>query len=144
MPNALMVSGLIFSLFRRLEVQGLLGIILWLTGILLPFLLCFILYRCKMIGASDSKLFSVIGSYFGVRILLNVMVLSLGIGAFMAILKMIQRRNIIGRFLHLSHYIFCWKQGEKWKQYYDKSVDGEDGIIPFTVAISLATLICAF
>lgn len=89
-------------------------------------------------------MYSVIGSYFGIRILLKVMVVSLVIGALMAILKMMQRRNFIRRFQHFSHYVFCWRQGEKWNRYYDKSIEGEDGIIPFTVAISLATLICAY
>lgn len=143
-PNALIVSALLISLIRRLEVQGLTGIYPWLTGIIIPFILCYIFYRCRMLGASDSKMFSVVGSFVGIRLLLDIMVVSLLIGAVMAVSKMILRKNFIRRFRRLSNYVICCMQEKKMKPYYDRDCEGEDGIIPFTVAISLAVLICAY
>lgn len=143
-PNALIVSALLISLIRRLEGQGLESIYPWLTGIIIPFILCYFFYRCRMLGASDSKMFSVVGSFVGHRLLLEIMVVSLFIGAVMAVFKMIQSKNFTRRFWRLSNYVSCCIQEKKLKAYYDKNCEGEEGVIPFTVAISLAVLICAY
>lgn len=140
----LIVSALLISLIRRLEVQGLTGIYPWLTGIIIPFILCYFFYRCRMLGASDSKMFSVVGSFVGIRLVLKIMVVSLFIGAVMAVVKMIIRNNFTRRFRQLSNYVIRCMKEKRITAYYDRNCEGEDGIIPFTVAISLAVLICVY
>ncbi len=143
-PNALLVSGLLISLIRRLEVQGLFGIVPWLTGTIVPFILCYFFYRRRMLGASDSKLYSVIGSYVGVHLILKIMVVSLFTGAVMACMKMLLNHNMMRRFRRLSNYMArCVREG-KWLPYYDRKKEGEDGLIPFTIAISLAVILCVY
>ena len=56
-PNSLIVPAVLFSLFRHISLQGFGGILPWLLGMLVPFILCFIFYRYRMIGASDSKMY---------------------------------------------------------------------------------------
>lgn len=124
--------------------QGVYGILPWFVGIFVPFILCYTLYRCRMLGASDSKMYSVIGSFVGLRLLCSIMVVSLILGAAMAIGKMILRNNFRSRFWHLFNYVCCCVQEKKMLQYYDRKQDDDDGIIPFIVAISLAVLFCAY
>lgn len=143
-PNALLIAALIISLFGRFDAQGLYGLWLWLQGMIVPFILCYMFYRCRMLGASDCKMFSVIGSFVGLRLLCSIMVVSLFTGAAMAIIKMMIRQNFKSRFRRFFDYVHCCKQEKKLKKYYDRDREGDDGIIPFTVAISLAVLLCAY
>lgn len=143
-PNMLFVPAFIFSLFRHFSLQGFFGIIPWLAGAVVPFILCYTLYRCRMLGASDSKMYSVIGSFVGLRLLFSIMAVSLVLGAAMAIGKMIFRNNFRSRFRRLFNYVCCCVQEKKMTPYYDRKQDDDDGIIPFIVAISLAVLFCAY
>lgn len=143
-PNALIVPALIFSLFRRISLQGVFGIVPWLLGMIVPIILCYALYRYRMLGASDGKLYSVVGSFVGLRLLCSIMVVSLFLGAAMAIGKMILRNNFKSRFRRLFNFIFCCLQEKHIEKYYDREQEGDDGIIPFAVAISLAALFCAY
>ena len=143
-PNAFLASVLCVSLFRRLQVQGLYGICPWLLGMIVPVIICYVLYRCRMLGASDIKLFSVIGSFVGLRLLCSIMIASLFFGAVMGTVKMVHRKNIFCRFRQLSNYVVCFMQTRQLRPYYDRKKEGDDGIIPFTVAISLAALYCLF
>jgi len=143
-PNALFVPALLISLIGHLEAQGFKGLYLWLAGIFIPFILCYLLYRCRMLGASDVKMFSVIGSFVDLRLLYSIMVVSLVLGAAMAIGKMIIRRNFIRRFRQLFNYAYNCILEKRLKPYYDREAEGKDGIIPFTIAISFATILCVY
>ena len=143
-PNTYLASALLISLFRHLLAQGFYGVCPWLLGMIIPFIVCYVLYRCRMLGASDIKLFSVIGSFVGLRLLCSIMLMSLFFGAAMAAVKMIYRKNIFCRFRQLSNYVACFMKTGKLEPYYDRKKEGDDGIIPFTVAISLAALYCLF
>lgn len=141
-PNALYGAALIISLIRQIEAQGLYGICLWLAGIIIPFILCFSFVRRRMLGAADSKLFSVIGSFVGVHAILKIMLFSLFFGAILALGKLIIYRNGKARMRHLWQYMTNKKRIGNRAPYYDREKEGDDGIIPFTIAISLAVLWC--
>ena len=143
-PNFLLALTMIYSLFWRMKDQGFSGIGLWLLGMIVPFLICYLFYRCRMLGASDVKMFSVIGSFVGLRLLCSIIVSALFIGAAMAIVKMIIRKNFMCRFRQLFNYVTCCVQERKLKKYYDMTREGDSGIIPFAVAISLATILCVY
>ena len=97
-----------------------------------------------MLGASDVKMFSVIGSFVSLRLLYSIMVVSLVLGAAMAIGKMILRKNFIRRFRQLFNYVNNYIWEKRVTPYYDRETEGEEGIIPFTVAISFATILCVY
>lgn len=143
-PNALIAAALILSLFRHFDAQGFIGLYPWLTGTVVPFILTFIFYKVRMLGASDVKIFSVVGSFVGVMTSLQIIVVSVFTGAVLAIFKIISRKNLRHRLHVLFHYMNGCKKERKLKHYYDRDKEGDDGIIPFTVAITLASILCLY
>ncbi|MCR5691278.1 MAG: prepilin peptidase [Eubacterium sp.] len=140
-PNLLLGPGLVAGLCYRLLYQGWAGGLSWLMGGILPVILLFILYIIGALGASDLKLFSLVGSLVGPRSLLPIMAGALLIGALMSLVKMICQRNMGERFLHFFNYVYaCVKGRSVGKKYYDTERDGLGGVIPFGVAISLSTI----
>lgn len=139
-PNTLHFAALVISLIRHLDRLGVLGISFWLLGMIIPFSVSFILYVCHVLGASDSKLISVIGAFLGYKTALRILVYSIMIGAVMALVKMIRRKNIIRRFRYLFQYMKMDKKIRRKIPYYDIKRDGEEGVIPFCIAISIASL----
>lgn len=109
---------------------------------LIPILLCLFFYGLRMFGAADIKLFSIISSYFNIIFCLRVMALSVMIGAFFSIVKMIYNRNFFIRFRYFAEYIKAIMVTKRPLRYYDRKRQGEEGVIPFVVCISLAVVIC--
>lgn len=139
-PNALCGAALIISLVKHLEQHGLFGIVLWFSGIIIPFILCYVFYRCYMLGAGDIKLFCVIGSFVGIFMLLRIMFGAVCVGAGMSVIKLLLRRNGKQRFLKLFRYLSTCVKNNRWEPYYNWQEEGDAGVIPFTIAISLSTL----
>lgn len=142
MPNALIIAALIISLVRHVDVQGVIGVYPWLIGTIVPFFLTYFFYKLRMIGASDVKIFCVVGSFAGVTACLKIMVVSIFTGAVLAVFKVICKKNLKYRLCYFLQYIYQWKQNKKPERYYDRELQGDDGIIPFTVAITFAAIIC--
>ncbi len=143
-PNALFSAALMISLIRRLDTQGIVGLFPWFLGIIIPFILCYIFYRFRMLGAADAKLFSVIGSFVGIRPLFYILFYSLIVGAIMALCKMLICHNLISRFRYFFNYLLQCRHCRTPRPYYDRKKDGDEAIIPFSIAISLAVLWCVY
>ena len=143
-PNVLCGAALMMSLIRRFEVQGFSGIFPWLIGIIVPFILCYGFFRTRMMGAGDSKLLSVVGSFVGVSLLLKILFAALCIGAVMSLIKMVVCHNVISRFQRLFQYASRCMQNRRPEAYYDLEQEGDGGVIPLSIAISLATLWCLY
>ncbi len=110
---------------------------------ILPFVVCFFFYLFRIIGAGDIKLFSIISSYFNFKLCVQVMIVSVVIGAIFSLAKMLYQRSFMGRFQYFWQYMRELAAEKKWKPYYDLNIQGEEGVIPFTICISLATIMCA-
>lgn len=141
-PNAIIYLGLFLSFCRSSWLYGALGIGYFFLNCLIPFVVCFIFYLLHMFGAADIKLFSIISSYYNFKFCFRVMFVSLIIGAIFSIIKMFQKRIFIRRFRHFSRYMKDLAVGNLPGIYYDMKKDGDEGIIPFTICISLAAIIC--
>ena len=126
-PNALCFAALVISLIGHLDRISAGGISFWLAGIIIPFSVSFIFYVCHVFGASDSAA-------------LRILVYSIFVGAIMALFKMIWRKNMFRRFRYLFQFIKSDKKTRNKNPYYDMRRDGEDGVIPFCIAISIAAL----
>lgn len=96
----------------------------------------------RMLGASDVKIFCVIGSFAGVEACLEIMLVSVFTGAVLAVFKVIREKNLRVRLNYFLQYLYQWKQDKKAYRYYDRAKDGDEGIIPFTVAITFAAIYC--
>ena len=143
-PNALCGAALIISLITHWEEQSFYGLVLWFSGIIIPFILCYVLYCCRMLGAGDSKLLSVIGSFVGVSMLRRIMAGAIVVGAGMSVFKMLRYRNGKQRFLKLWRYIVKCMKNRRPEPYYDWQQEGDEGVIPFVIAISISTLWCLY
>lgn len=140
-PNAFLVAGLLISLIRRLELQGLNSVWPWLAGMIIPLILYFILFRLRMFGASDGKFLAVVGSYVGFPGVFFVLFYSLVIGAFLSVIKMIYFHSFILRLSRLKAYVKGVINTGKITPYYDRKKDGDSSVIPFGVAIGFGTLV---
>lgn len=142
MPNAIVCAGLALSLYHSVWQYGIAGIWLFSLRCLFPFVVCFIFYLLHMLGAGDVKLFSIICSYYSVESCVRVMIVSLLIGALFSVIKMILQKSFIRRFRHFSNYIRNLMSGKPDMVYYDFKKCGDEGVIPFTICITLAVIIC--
>lgn len=141
-PNAMICIGLALSLCRNLWQYGIWGAWYFSFGCLIPFVVCFIFYLLHMFGAGDIKLFSIIFSYYTIEHGLKVMFLSLLAGALFSVSKMLLQRSFVRRFRHFSQYVKRLAAGEAATAYYDRKKCGDEGVIPFTICITLAVIIC--
>ncbi len=89
-------------------------------------------------------MFSVVGSFVGIPDVLRIMVVSVFTGAVLAVFKIMCRRNLARRLHHFRQYISGCLREKKLNQYYDREEEGDDGVIPFTVAITLAVILCVY
>ena len=129
--NGLIVPALVTGLISRVYTQGIFGTVPWLMGVILPMILCSVLYLIRALGASDVKLFSVIGSFVTWQQLLAIMAGAVAAGAVMALGKMWMRRNMSYRFRYFFMYLYGCIQAKKLRPYYQLQVQGDEGVIPF-------------
>ncbi len=141
-PSGLIHYGLFLSLLIRLWTEGAQGIFSWMLGAVIPLILCFVLYIFRMVGASDIKLFSIIGSFYSVTFCLRVMVVSVLLGAAMAVGKMLICHNARERFSYLMAYLSQLVITRRITPYYTRQEQGDQGVVPFVIAISFAVLLC--
>lgn len=70
------------------------GIVVAIAGMIVPVAILFWLFLIKGLGAGDIKLFSVIGSFVGPKLIVILMILSLCIGAVLGLIKMVHNGYI--------------------------------------------------
>lgn len=138
--NGLIVPALLTGLISRVYTQGIFGTVPWLMGVILPMILCSVLYLIRALGASDVKLFSVIGSFVTWQQLLAIMAGAVAAGAVMALGKMWMRRNMSYRFRYFFMYLYGCIQAKKLRPYYQLQVQGDEGVIPFAVAVTVSAM----
>lgn len=143
-PNEIFIIIMFFSLFRRCQQYGAFGLAHWLLGMIIPFLICYLFFCCRMIGAADCKLFSVIGSYVGCYNGLRIMMYALFAAALMALVKMFICRNFRRRFRHLFQYVSKVYHSRKLHKYCSFKELEHEAVVPFTVGIAIATLYVMF
>lgn len=142
-PNQLILFGLGTSLPYQLFNKGWYGFVWWGMGILVPFILLFILYLFHMIGAGDIKLFSAVGGFLGIYQVIQVIILAFFIGAVMSIIQMIRFRNFGYRMQYLANYIHTLVREKKITPYFNLNVVDRGAVIPFTMAIAISVFIVA-
>lgn len=140
-PNALVVAALLVSLVWRFEVQGIVGLFPWLTGMFIPFILTYFFFKCRMLGASDVKLFSAVGSMFGAYISLRVILYTLILGAIFSIVKMIVYKNAYTRFSYFIAYVKRCLINKAFFPYHDFKKGDFSASLPMVVPMSLAVII---
>lgn len=106
-PNKLNGAGMIIGFVYSALKYGWNGMLYSLLGIFIPFVLLFVLFGIRVVGAGDIKLLCALGSfmYQGVFFLIIVsFVVAALMGVAIVIAKWINKKSILGEFtrIHLS------------------------------------------
>lgn len=121
------------------------GLFFFLTGAGAPILCLFPLFRCRMLGAGDIKLFSVLGGFFGVFTIFRCMICSFLIGAVFSAVLLIKRGILPQRLKYFLSYfqtfsIFHFLNvTADYPPYHEKTFGPE--CIHFSIPIFLAVLL---
>ncbi len=102
-------------------------------GGLLPIALLWMLFRFRMLGAGDIKLFSVCGTFLGVQGSLHTMILSIFCGGIMAAVLILIRGNFRSRMHYFLTYLSQFQQEKQIKPY--RRPEDRDAVFHFTFAI---------
>ncbi len=139
-PNALTVTGLAMGLIWQLGAHGILGLLLFLGGALLPVLLLSPLFYFRMIGAGDIKLFMALGGFFGPGLLLSCIVWSIVIAAVFSLILSFRRRIFTDRVHYFLSYISEYADTRKWKPYLAGA--GVKSRFCFSVPVLASVILC--
>lgn len=146
--NFIIFTGYLLSLLFFHQDNEWTSIYKWICNIIIPIVILFPLFIIKVLGAGDIKLFSVIGGFFGITFTVNLMAISFVVGGVLSLIKLIRHKNLVTRFLVFLSYIkeFHLKLTTNTIRefnyiYYDKSIEGREGIIHFALAIFIAFLL---
>ena len=140
--HLLIISGLLMGSFLRIREFGVEGILSILLGILFPVILFFPLYRIRVIGAGDVKLFSVIGCFFPLEQTMFCIMYSFLFGAILSVGKMLYCKNLILRLQYLANYFTQCMKYQKIESYHHGVIE-KKCLIPFSVPIFFSVLLKA-
>ncbi len=138
--NRLIFFGLVIGSFIQIIESGWIGIVVFLINISIPIILCYLLFLMRALGAGDIKLFSVIGSIWGMKVLFCTIVVSFLIAAGMSFIKLLYYHNLISRLYIFGNYIRQVMTEGKLSRYPVES-QGKHHIIHFSIAILIGYLI---
>lgn len=139
--NKLLLVTWMASLGCQIFYFGVKGILGWCLGSAIPMVLMFGLVLLQMFGAADAKLFSVIGSLFGIEFVLKNMAYALIAGTVLSIIQIFRYGNLKIRLHFLAKYITESITEGKVNSYYEKERDGRRCVIPFALAIGAGTIL---
>lgn len=109
--NRLILMGLISSLMFRVWNGGTSQIPIFLGNILVPVILLYLLFVFGALGAGDIKLFSVIGGFTNLTVVLHGIFWSFVTGAVFSVLKMLYHRNFVKSMAQAFSYVRGLLQG---------------------------------
>ncbi|HOM01727.1 MAG TPA: prepilin peptidase [Acetivibrio sp.] len=139
--NRLTFSFMLIGLATNLILEGISGLIKSLLGIAVPFLLLFVLYALRMLGAGDIKLFSAIGAVLGFKAALWIMAYSFLAGGVIALIIVIVNRNGKERLFNIFNYlknVFLTFNIQPYTNFEDK---GSKAVFRMAYAISCGVII---
>jgi len=104
-PNWLIAVGHVAGLLWQGASAGKEGIAVWFLGVICPIIILYILFYCKMLGAGDIKLLSVIGGFGGFSAVIEVMICSVFFGGLLSVIFLLKNHNLKYRMQYLKSYI---------------------------------------
>jgi prepilin peptidase CpaA len=146
--NRIIATGILVGVGFQICELGWTSILTMLGGIFIPIFILFPLFLFKVLGAGDIKLFSVVGSFFGLQFVLKTIFISFVIGAIMSLYHLIKHNLMFQRLHYLVGYIQYVKQQNKddlkngfIAPYYNVKEHGYQGVIHFSIAIFLSFML---
>ena len=141
-PNWLILTGLLLGGLINIRQDGYMGISSFVVGVLFPVLVLWLLFRFRVMGAGDIKLFSVIGGLYGASFVSRVMLVALFLGAVMSVFQLLRYQNLSYRLQYLAEFVSNYLKTGEIKPYYVRERDGTKIIVHFAVAILGSFLLC--
>ncbi len=111
-----------------------------LLGAVFPIIIMWPLFYIRALGAGDIKLLSVLGSFYGYKVILSFMVISLFFGAILSIFQIVRCGNLNIRLQYFYCYISNYIRTKKITKYYNAKHEGREPVIHFSLAIFMAHL----
>lgn len=139
--NIISLAFITTGLATNLAISGLKGFADSAAATILPFVLLFILYVLKMLGAGDIKLFCSIGAIGGTSFVLNTLAYSFLSGGVIALAIMLLRKNAKARALHFTAYVKACFLSCSLLPYTDFVEKSDGAKFRFSFAIACGTLI---
>lgn len=140
--NHIIAAGLLLGIFTNLRQNGYMGIFSFFLGMMVPILLFWLLFRFRMLGAGDIKLFSVVGGLYGASFVLRVIVAAFFLGAVMSVFQLLRYKNLKFRLQYLAEYVSVYVKTGEAGSYYQKERDGAEPVVHFAVAVFGGFLLC--
>lgn len=147
-PNWLIAAGYGIGLLYQFVCYGWMGCLLWFQGMVFPIAVLFIFFYCKMLGAGDIKLFSVLGGVIGVFSIIDVMIVSLFFGGLLSVIFVVRHKNLKNRLQYLLTYFSDMKRQKKIVPYiykadgYSRKEHIAQGHVHYSAAIFGAVIFC--
>lgn len=139
--NEITITFIIIGMLYNLILNGPLNLYPSLLGLIIPFIILFPLYISRMLGAGDIKLFCALGAFMGFKLVLISIAYSFIVGAFIAIILMLRRKNLLQRFKYFYIYIKSCLLCLSIIPYSDFNIRRDGSKMHFTVPIALGTIL---
>ncbi len=103
-------ADIMYGGYRGYKETGL----MYMSGMVLAFVIGYVLYMVKAIGAGDVKLFGVAGMLIGSKDVVYLIGVSLAAGVFTGIIEILRKKETVlvtGRSMHKFHFSYAIMQG---------------------------------
>jgi len=137
-PNAVTVIGILWGASYQIFDKGIMGLFLFLGGVILPVVLFGGFYFFRMIGAGDIKLMCAVGGFLGPSACFSCITTSVLFGGIISLAIIIRRRNFSQRIIYLSDYMDRYSREKQWRSYLTGAK--EDARFCFSVPVLLGVL----
>ena len=140
--NNLILFSYILGILNAIFNLGYCNVIMYFCSSIVPLILLFPLFYFHMIGAGDIKLYSILGCFFGLRILTLILIFSIIIGGVISLCILFYKKGFY-RFIYLKEYIFLYLNTNIRCNYIEMT-NAKEYSFPFAVAIGLAVLLSLY
>lgn len=136
-PNLLHVAGWLASWTWHVLQGGLVyGTHCFLMGAVFPIIALWIFFVTHTIGAGDIKLFSVIGSFYGVSFVSETFVLAVFFAGGMSLFQIIRTHCLMNRLHYLADYLSRVRKHKRLLTYMQTEKVSQDALIHMSSAIA--------
>lgn len=138
--NKVLMPFALLGLMINLGVYGMSGVRNSVIAALIPFLILFLLYALRTLGAGDVKLFCVIGILGGENFIINNMLYSFVASGILSLFIIIRRKNFIKRIKYFFNYFVCLILSRKFVPYSDFNEHTSRDKFQFVYGIFIGTI----
>lgn len=135
-PNVWILLGMAAGMYLHSE-----EVILFLLRTFAVICLFFPLYYCRMMGAGDVKVMSLVCGYCGAAGSIYIISFGFLIGAVWSLVKLMYYKSLKERLFYLAAYIQRTIRTKEIREYYNPGRDGYRMTIPFAVCLFLGGFI---